>query len=126
MDERELYRMARRRVQRKAKFYKHFYIYVTVVAIMFILTLFRGRPYAFLPVAFFWGIGLIFHYFKVFGIPGSGVLSEEWEEREMQKEYKRLQRLLGKRQDPGAEPLTEEEELELRELQKRYDDSELV
>ena len=82
------------------------------------MALFRGRPFAPLAMSLFWGIGLAFHYLKVFGLPGSGVLSKEWEDTEVQKE---MQKMTGKKSE-----IKEEEKLDLKELRKNYDDSELV
>jgi hypothetical protein len=112
-----LYREAQRRVQEKAKFYKHLYAFLIVNGMFFTLALFRGRPFAPLVVTLGWGIGLAFHYLKVFGLPGSGILSKEWEDQEVQKE---MNRMTGKKRPEN------DEALELKELRKNYDDSELV
>ena len=93
---------------------------------MFFLTLFRGRPFAFVPVALFWGIAIMFHYLKVFGIPGTGILSKEWEEEEIEKEVRRMKGILGKDVDEEPEVELPDEEMKLRELRKDYDDSEFV
>lgn len=114
----DIYSEARRRVKEKAKFYKHLYFFLIFNGIFFLMALFRGRPFMPLTVALFWGIGLAFHYLKVFGIPGSGVLSQDWEDRELQKEIKRMK---GEKPEPKTE-----EPLELKELRKNYDDSDLV
>ncbi len=124
MEDHKIYLEAQRRVRQKAKFFKHLYTYVIVVGIMFFLTLFRGRPFAFIPVALFWGIAVLFHYLKVFGIPGSGILSQEWEEEEIQKEIRRMKGLLGNEEEEEME--LPADEMKLRELQKDYDDSEFV
>ncbi|GAB4248602.1 MAG: hypothetical protein Kow0027_11060 [Saprospiraceae bacterium] len=126
MEDHHIYREAQRRVRQKAKFFKHLYTYVIVVGIMFFLTLFRGRPFAFVPVALFWGIAIMFHYLKVFGIPGTGILSKEWEEEEIEKEVRRMKGILGKDVDEEPEMELPEEEMKLRELRKDYDDSEFV
>lgn len=117
--ETEIYREARRRVQEKAKFYKHLYTFAIVNGIFFVLALFRGRPQAPLMMTLFWGIGLIFHYLRVFGIPGSGVLSKEWEDKEVRREMDKMKKI--RHDDPRKE-----EPLELRELRKNYDESDLV
>ena len=124
MEDHKIYLEAQRRVRQKAKFFKHLYTYVIVVGIMFFLTLFRGRPFAFIPVALFWGIAVLFHYLKVFGIPGSGILSQEWEEEEIEKEIRRMKGLLGNEEEEEME--LPADEMKLRELQKDYDDSEFV
>lgn len=70
------------------------------------------------PLIFFWGIGLAFHYLKVFGIPGSGILSRDWEDREIRKE---IDKMTGKPQQKE-----DIEELELKEMRKNYDEADLV
>lgn len=128
MDDHHFYQEAQRRVHQKAKFFKHLYTYVLVVGVMFFLSMFRGRPFAFMPVALFWGIAIMFHYLKVFGIPGTGILSREWEEEEIEKEVRRMKDLMGterKSKKDGPEPAPEEE-MKLKELRKDYDESELV
>ena len=62
---------------KKWKFYKHLRVYLLVNLIMGVLA-FResGEPLEWLPVAFFWGIGLLFHYLRV-----SRPRSREWEGR---------------------------------------------
>jgi len=107
-------------VKSKAKFYKHLFAFVVVNSFLFLTTLFDGEPFATLPILLGWGIGLAFHYLKVFGIPGSGVLSKDWEDKEYKKELERLeQKHQGKPQKP-------EEKLELKEMAKSYRDSDLV
>lgn len=125
MDDQQLYREARQRVQQKVRFYKHLYTYVIFVGLMFFLTLLRGRPFAFLPLAVIWGVFVLFHYLKVFGIPGSGILSNEWEEKEIEKEVRRLKRLLGKEEITDETELLDDE-MKLKEMRKNYDESELV
>jgi 2TM domain len=111
---------AERRVKAKAKFYKHLFAFIVVNTFLFLTALFQGEPFGTLPVFLGWGVGLAFHYLKVFGIPGSGVLSKDWEDKEYKKELERLeQKHPAKRQMP-------EEKLELKEVAKNYRDSDLV
>lgn len=110
---------AQRRVRRKAKFYKHLLIYLVFNGFFFTTGLLQGHPMEPLSISFFWGIGLVFHYLKVFGLPGSGVLSKDWEEREYQRELKRLEKRMPANRVP-------EEQLELKEMAKSYRDSDLV
>jgi hypothetical protein len=117
--ESEIYREARRRVDEKKKFYKHLYTFLIFNSIFLVMSFFRGRPFAPLTVTFFWGAGLIFHYLKVFGLPGSGILSREWEDKEVRKEINNLKKT--RRGD-----LRDDEPLELKELRKNYDESDLV
>jgi len=120
MDDREseIYREARKRVHEKAKFFKHLYTYIIVNMALVVMALFRGRPIMFFPVPLFWGVGLAFHYLKVFGIPGSGVLSKEWEDKETLKEMEKMTGRPTKKQKG--------EQLDLKELRKNYDESDFV
>ena len=115
----DIYDEAQRRVRRKSKFYKHLFFFAVFNGFFFLTGLFQGRPLQPLQVTFFWGIGLLFHYLRVFGIPGSGVLSSAWEEREYKKELEQLE----KRNKPSRKI---DEHLELREMSKSYRDSDLV
>jgi len=115
----DIHEAAQKRVRSKAKFYKHLFFYVVFNGLFFTTALFQGNPMAPLTVAFFWGIGLVSHYLKVFGMPGSGVLSHEWEDREYRRE---LERLKGQ----SKTSILPDEQLELREMSKKYRDSDLV
>ncbi len=67
---------------KKWKFYKHLRVYLLVNLIMGVLA-FResGEPMEWLPVAFFWGLGLLFHYLRVFRPRASRPWSRGWEGR---------------------------------------------
>ncbi|MEL7120123.1 MAG: hypothetical protein AAFO07_11800, partial [Bacteroidota bacterium] len=84
------------------------------------------------PGAAFWlrftiaimAITLLFLYSLLIGIPFSGILSKQWQDDEVEKEMVRLyhQKL---RSLPPPEELTEDEKLELKELEKlseKWDD----
>ncbi len=73
-----------------------------------------------------WGIGLVIHYFSVFGIPG--VMSSDWEEKALEEEMERIRRIQEK-----SKPIEKEEDsLELKDLQKekvrskKWDETDLV
>lgn len=117
--EADLYREARQRVQEKAKFYKHLYVYLILNSLFFLVSLFRGKPFVSLPVTLFWGIGVFFHYLRVFGVPGSGVLSKDWEDQEVRREMDKMKQVRFGNQ-------REEEQMDLKELRKNYDESDLV
>jgi 2TM domain len=53
----------------KDKFYKHLTWYLAVNAFLTFSGLRNGTIFGAFPVAIFWGIGLFFHYVKVFGWP---------------------------------------------------------
>lgn len=123
MDSQYKYEEAKKRVKKKKGFYGHLAVYLIVNAIFFSIVFFNGGGFAWLYPASFWGIGLAIHYLSIFGFPGSGgVGGSDWETREIQKEMEKM----------GGGPIIEEEiedELELREIEKRkqnWDDSDLV
>ncbi|RAP52498.1 MAG: hypothetical protein BZ138_03020 [Methanosphaera sp. rholeuAM270] len=64
-----LYNKAEKRVDQKIKFYRHLFSYVGVNFILLIVN-YIYTPYEWwvLGVAFFWGIGLLFHFLRVFVI----------------------------------------------------------
>lgn len=123
--EKDNYQLARRRVKKRKGFYAHLAVYIIVNTFIFAVN-FLENPWSWeIGPALPWGIGLAFHYLGVFGFPGSGILSKEWEEAEIQKEMKRLE---------DAEPLEphrstqnpKEEQMELKELKKQWKDTDLV
>ena len=117
------YQNAVKAVKEKKKFYKHLSSYIMVNGAFMLVTLFTGGGFSWFPVMLFWGIGLGSHYVKVFGFPGSGVLSQEWEERELEKEMNRR----GVRKSlPPARRSRMDDHLELKEMEKNYRESDLV
>jgi hypothetical protein len=81
---------ARKKVKSIKGFYKHLTVYIIINAALIILKAVQLEPdepffhWGTFSTAFFWGIGLLFHGFGVFGTDmflGSG-----WEERKI-KEY---------------------------------------
>lgn len=119
------YELARKRVKKKKDFYSHLSTYLVVGAFFLILNYLTspGRWWFYWPMLG-WGIGLAFHYLDAFGVPGVGGLDNDWEERAMDEELKKMG------VDRKKTAPKKEEELELRELkkekQKNWDDSELV
>lgn len=103
----------------EVKFYKHLTSFVIVNGVFLLLS---GGSW--MPIVLFWGIGLFFHYIKAFGIGQNGFLSEDWE-NEKREEYRS-----GKRSRRSEPEFEEEEELELRPLEKEkkpsWDDRDLV
>jgi len=122
------YEIARKRVEEKKKFYQHLTTYLTMSVFFVLINLFTspGRWWFIFPVLG-WGIGIVSQYFKVFGPPGLNT-DGDWEERAMQEELRKLG--VPETDEPqtpesDASP-TEEESLELKELQKKYDERDLV
>jgi hypothetical protein len=119
----EKLKKARERVKKKKEFYSHLSTYVVMGIFFFVLNAVTafGSWWFHWPLLG-WGIGVLFHYFDVFGLPGVGDISDEWEAREIEAEMRRM----------GGSETEETDELELKEMQKeraekkRWDDSELV
>ena len=115
------YEKAKKKVKARKDFYGHLTAYVATGIFFLAINLlnFDGRFWFYWPLLG-WGIGVLIHYFSVFGLPGVGILDEDWEEREIQKE-------LG---EPMEMEEDEYDELELRALEKHkrrnYNDGDLV
>lgn len=128
-NEEKLYRLAQKKVKKKKAFYRHLQAFVMVNMALVFIGLIDNDPFHAIPVPIFWGIGLGFHYVSVFGLPG-GKLTDEWEERELEKEYEKLR----SRFDPkGTAPKRKEEfdiddHLDLKQPQKLkdYEDRDFV
>lgn len=116
MNEQEILNQAKKRVKAKKGFYGHLSAFIAVGAFflaMNLLTYDAKDPalWFFFPMLP-WGIGLLIHYFTVFGLPGNRALSQKWEEEEMAREMDRLRR---KHQGRIEAPKEEEESLNLDE-----------
>ncbi|MCI5081149.1 MAG: 2TM domain-containing protein [Saprospiraceae bacterium] len=116
----DMYKLARKRAKQKVKFFKHLKSFVIINSIFLTISYLDGDGLEWLNVTWIWGIFVLFHYLKVFGVPGTdGVLSKRWEE---EMEYRELKRM-GLDQD-------EYEELDLREKRRekaaRWNENDLV
>lgn len=126
MHEQDLYKRAQKRVKRKKGFYRHLKIYLMMNCFILFMGIIEGDPFNALPLPFFWGMGLMFHYINVFGLPGSGILSEEWEDKEIKKEMDNLRKSYPNQSIKKNREIDMNEHLELKELRKNYTDSDLV
>lgn len=123
------FRAARKQVKKKKGVFIHLAVFLST-ALFFFLMNFVTSPddwWWFFPMLP-WGMGLAIHYLVVFGFPGSGVLSREWEEKELQKELQ--QRGLAQKYHQEL-PAPEEEELfdlgqPQKMRQKQWDEDEIV
>ena len=106
------YQRAKKIVRKKKAFYHHLAAYIPVIGFLMFINIITGDPEPwFLFPAAGWGIGLAIHYFNTFGFPFTkGVMSPEWEDREIEKEMEKLEGF-PERPEP-------DEELELREFKK--------
>lgn len=137
MEDKDYY-LAKKRVKAKKEFYQHLSTYVVMAIFFFLLNAVTafGNWWFHWPILG-WGIGVLFHYFDVFGLPGVGDMSSDWEKKALEEELRRIERekkRRNRRQSARSYPPAEssDERLELRELQKQkqknrdWDDSELV
>ena len=91
----ERYLQAKKRVDELKKFYVHLIVFIIINTFIssrkIIKNIDNGETFseAFFDFTtfsfwFFWGIGLVFHAFKVFGV--NGFLGKEWEARKIKEE----------------------------------------
>lgn len=123
--EEQFYQQARSKVQKKKRFFNHLKTFIIVNVVMSLVVAMDGDMFGFLPATLFWGMGLAFHYVKVFGIPGTNILTPEWEDEEIEKEMERMKgsKPTEKTTFPPEPP---EKPLDLKELRKNYDEKDLV
>jgi hypothetical protein len=121
--DKELYELARKRVERKKKFYKHLNTYLVMTIFFVLLNMFTspGRWWFIFPVLG-WGIGIALEYLNIFGLPGIQP-DAEWEKKALEEELRKMNPPNEKPVNPVPE---QEDTLELKELKKNYDDKDLV
>jgi len=110
------YAEAKKRVKKRKGFYSHLGSYISVNLFLIIMNDFEPV----FPVIFWWGVGLVSHYIGVFGLPGSGALSDDWEKREIEKEMARMS------EKEKMLPPTNRSAIERPEMQKRWSEEDLV
>lgn len=82
--ETERYYQAQKRVKEIRGFYEHLIVFILVTIILIVINLMTSPEYLwFLWCIMGWGIGVIFHGLKVFGI--SPFFNKEWEERKIKE-----------------------------------------
>ncbi len=84
-DKEERYKRAKKKIKKIKSFYIHLVVYIIInvyTAIKaFIDHGIEGAAYSFLGFGLFWGIGLFFHWYGVFG--KNLLFSKDWEERKI-------------------------------------------
>lgn len=87
--EEEKYLSAKKKVEKIKGFYWHLFWYILVNGYLLIM-IYRNLDadeslfeYSHFATAFFWGIGLFFHWLGVFG--KNIIFSKEWEDRKMKE-----------------------------------------
>ena len=82
--ETERYYQAQKRVKEIRGFYEHLIVFILVTIILIVINLMTSPEYLwFLWCIMGWGIGVVFHGLKVFGI--SPFFNKEWEERKIKE-----------------------------------------
>lgn len=131
MNDEDLYKKARKKVQAKKGFFYHFLAYAFVVGMLYAIMHYENDG-AILPVivvALSWGIGIATHYFKVFGTEHLDFIgiNPNWEEEELTREIEKLKqkRELKERLRKERDLLDNlEGPLDLKEIEKRPLDDE--
>lgn len=127
MDNEQIYLLAEKRVKAKKKFRSHLFSFIGLSIFFIALNLFTSTQvfWAIFPILGI-GLGVFFHGIKVYG----GMNSESWEEKELEKEVRRMQRRNGHntRALPPLEKEDDPDGLELKELKKEkaWNDDDLV
>lgn len=125
---------AQKKVKAKKGFFTHLSVYLSVGIFFLLLNVltYDGEWWFFFPLLP-WLIGLLIHYFTMFGVPGTEILTEGWEERELEKEVRailRKEHLLSADEPASNELPAPPEGLELPDVEKvtekRLSDSDFV
>ena len=88
--EERVLRKAEKRVKAKKGFFAHFVTYLSVIGFLFMINMMTSPGFSWwLFPAGGWAIGVVAHYFSVFGILGLG--SRKWEERQLAREIDRIE-----------------------------------
>jgi|GEM_PF-591768 len=125
---RELKKKAWKKVKRIKRFYYHMGAFAIMGTFFFFMNMVTDPfdMWFYFPMIP-WSAALAFHYLAVFGIPGTNLLTKEWEEREFERQMDKLEDQYG--YDPMDDTfqkgkyleyteLSAEETLELRKLQQ--------
>jgi hypothetical protein len=127
MQENDLIEKAKKRVEDKKGFHIHVVSFISVMLFLAGLNYMLTPGFLwFLIVLGGWGIGLVIHYFTVYGF--FGLKGPDWEEKELQNEISKLRELEDYPID-DEETLDLDDRLDLKEkikVRKDYDDEELV
>ncbi len=98
--------------EKRFKFYKHLKVYLIFVGFMLFISVFMDSDVNFYPVAFWWGLGVVFHYLKTYGWQHLTMDATRFETGSEQQEELHLEK--------------EEEVVELKKPQRAWRDRDLV
>lgn len=130
------YERARKRVKTKKEFYEHLTVYIIMGAFFFLINAVTafGNWWFHWPILG-WGLGVMFHYFDVFGLPGVGTMSQEWENQAIRDELDRMdqeEHILNQNkkalppQGFDIDDRLDLKELDRQEERRKWDEDELV
>ena len=122
-----------KRIKAKKGFLTHAGVYVAVGLFFLVMNIatFRdsGEWWFFFPMLP-WGVGLLIHYFSVFGFPGTQRLVEKWEIEETDREMRQMREDMEEKRHNLPSGQNRDDKLELPEMRKRkdpqYNDDEFV
>lgn len=107
----------KKKVRQQKEFYMHLFISMGIFAILiFINILVSSGTWWSIIIGVGYAVAILIHYFAVFGIPFISNMGKDWEEKEMLKELDKM----------DEDHLDLEERLDLRQVEKKYRDSDLV
>lgn len=87
MKNREMYQRARKRVEAKIGFYKHFAVYIVINILFIIININTSAQFFWFQWPLLgWGIGVVFHALGVFVFFGESAIKSKMIEQEMKKE----------------------------------------
>ena len=89
MDEKEVYERAKKSVEAKLEFYRHFAIYIGVNILLIIINLITSPDTLwFVWPLLGWGIGIVVHAVRVFIVPTGSSFKDRMIEQEIEKQSK--------------------------------------
>ena len=111
----KLLKKARKRVEEKKGFYGHLSVYLAMGVFFFTMNVLNwdGEFWFYFPLMP-WGVGLLIHYFSVFGLPFNKILSADWEEQQMAREIRQLEKT-----SKTSRTVSSDERLDLKELNRQ-------
>ncbi|WP_020536735.1 2TM domain-containing protein [Lewinella cohaerens] len=126
MENEDIYKEARKKVQAKKGFLYHFAAYVAIIGMLYAIIHLEGNG-KMLPViivALSWGIGIAIHYLNVYGTENLDFLgiSPNWEEEELEQEIEKLKKRRELKERIRKEKSLEDDldNLELKEIEIRH------
>lgn len=97
--DREIYKIATKRVKEKRKFYTHLMSWLLMSVFFILLNLFTSDIFwAIFPILG-WGVAVAFHAIRVF----SFTYGDDWEQREIEKEIARIKQIKHKQALPDSD-----------------------